>query len=284
MESKHCRIFIAIIALLAGVLVKSGWLDSRGYEYTQAGLQRALVTFGISRSLNGVISVAQGTEVAVEPVGVGMTFTPGEILDPVNDLIERFSTVVLVAGTAFGAQQILLNVTVSDFYAWLFWASLSAVLLSLLMWQKLAVPIKLMIFRCAVIVVFLRLAVPFFAITGELFYQHFLEPQYQESSNKLKFTTERLTVLNEESKVVTAEKLEERSFLESAKEWVQSAGTALDWKTHLAEFTDAAEAASEHAIRLMVVFVFQTILLPLLALWITVRVSRVCVTSRYSCS
>lgn len=283
MESRISRIAIALTFVMAGILAKSGWLDTQGYQYTQAGLQRALVTFGISRSLNGVISVAQGTEVAVEPVGIGMTFTPGQILDPVNDLIERFSTVVLVAGTAFGAQQILLDVTVSKLYAWLFWASMGLALLSLLMWNRLTTGLKVFVMRSAVIFIFLRIAVPFFAIAGELFYQQFLEPQYQESSSQLQLTTERLNVLNEESKVVTVGKLEEKSFIESARDWVQNAGTALDWKAHLAEFTQAAEAASEHAIRLMVVFVFQTILFPLLAMWITIRVSRICLSSHYFC-
>jgi len=68
---------------------------------------------------------------------------------------------------------------------------------------------------------------------------------------------------------------------ESAKTWVQNAGSALDWKAHLAEFSQAAEAASEHAIRLMVVFVFQTLLLPLLAIWLTLKISRVCLTRDY---
>jgi len=100
-QSKKLRLALALLLVCAGLLANSGWLDKQGYDYTQAGLQRALITFGISRTLNGVISVAQGTEVAVEPVGIGMTFTPGQILDPVNDLVERFSTVVLVAGTAW---------------------------------------------------------------------------------------------------------------------------------------------------------------------------------------
>ena len=59
------------------------------------------------------------------------------------------------------------------------------------------------------------------------------------------------------------------------------AGSALDWKSHLAKFSQAAEAASEHAIRLTVVFVFQTLLLPLLAIWLTYRLSILCLTRIY---
>lgn len=35
-------------------------------------LKRALVTFALTRTLNGVISVAQGTQLAFQPAGVGV--------------------------------------------------------------------------------------------------------------------------------------------------------------------------------------------------------------------
>ena len=50
--------------------------------------QRALITFALARTLNGVISAVQGTELALQPAGVGVTLTPGQVLDPVNDLVE----------------------------------------------------------------------------------------------------------------------------------------------------------------------------------------------------
>lgn len=282
MNSYKVRIAVAVLLLLAALLASVGWLDRQGYDYTQAGLQRALVTFGISRGLNGVISVAQGTEVAVEPVGIGMTFTPGQILDPVNDLVERFSTVVLVAGTAFGAQHVLLDVTASELFAWVFFISLGLALLVLLGWHQLNMWFKVVVLRLAITLVFVRLAVPVFAIGGELFYQHFLQPQYQQSSEQLMLTTERLALLNQESGGAMVDNKAEQSLFESAKEWIQNAGSALDLKAHLAEFSRAAEAVSEHAIRLMVVFVFQTLLLPLLAMWLMIRISRFCLTQRFA--
>ena len=69
------------------------------------------IVLAVARTLNGVISVAQGTEVALEPGGVGVNLTVGQILDPVNDLIERFSAVMLVASSSLGLQNILLVMT-----------------------------------------------------------------------------------------------------------------------------------------------------------------------------
>ena len=55
-------------------------------------------------------SVIQDTEIAFSPAGVGVTLAVGEILDPINDLIERFSFVMLVSTASLGIQKILLEV------------------------------------------------------------------------------------------------------------------------------------------------------------------------------
>jgi len=89
---KKITLGVLVAVLLVGMY--SGWLDEPAKEYTEQGLKRVLITYAVARGLNGLISVAQGTEISVEPVGVGMTFTPGQILDPVNDLIEQFSWLV----------------------------------------------------------------------------------------------------------------------------------------------------------------------------------------------
>ena len=70
-------------------------------------VERALVTFALTRTLNGVISVAQGTQLAFQPAGVGVVISAGEILDPLNDLVEQFSWLTLLAATSLGVQIML---------------------------------------------------------------------------------------------------------------------------------------------------------------------------------
>ncbi|MCU0929027.1 MAG: hypothetical protein MUE62_07545, partial [Burkholderiaceae bacterium] len=70
-----------LAAALLGLLVVLAWwapLDAAAERQVDAGLKRALATFAAARALNALISVAQGTEVALEPAGVGVTFTPGQ--------------------------------------------------------------------------------------------------------------------------------------------------------------------------------------------------------------
>lgn len=95
------------LTLLFTALVAVSWtgiLESTADRTISNTLQRALVTAAIARGLNGVISVAQGTEIAIQPVGVGVTITAGQILDPLNDLVERFSWLALAASASLGTQ------------------------------------------------------------------------------------------------------------------------------------------------------------------------------------
>jgi hypothetical protein len=50
-------------------------------QQVDAGLKRALLTFGIDTSLDAAISVAQSAQSSIH-MGVGVALTVGEVLDP----------------------------------------------------------------------------------------------------------------------------------------------------------------------------------------------------------
>ena len=107
--SGRVKSFITVCAFVA--IVFNWWptLDALAENYLSDTIQSNLIVFGVVRSLNGVISVVQSAEVGVGVAGVGL----GEIFDPVNDLVERFSGLLLVTLTALGVQQVILLFTTS---------------------------------------------------------------------------------------------------------------------------------------------------------------------------
>ena len=60
---------ISATLLLAAVLSVLPVLDDQARSNYDALFQRAFVTFALARTLNGVISVVQGTELALQPAG-----------------------------------------------------------------------------------------------------------------------------------------------------------------------------------------------------------------------
>ena len=105
------QVVTIVAVLLSVVLALIPATDEVGQSHVDTAFKRALVGYALARGLNGAISVAQGTEVAIQPAGVGVNFTPGQILDPVNDLVERFSWIMMLASSSLGIQKVLLSMS-----------------------------------------------------------------------------------------------------------------------------------------------------------------------------
>jgi len=234
--------------------------------------QRALVTFALARTLNGLISAVQGTEIALQPAGVGVTLTPGEILDPVNDLVERFSWIMLGATLSLGVQQVLL-----DIGQW--WGVRVLVAISGLLWvwtllrgARPGVPfapgIESALLRAFLLLLFLRFAVPLVLIANEAVFELFLQPRYQESTEVIESAgadIQRVGADSESSESPPA------GLMEMLGRAYDTTRESLKL-THRVEYIKQRAAdVIEHLIQLSVVFILQTGLLPLAFLWLLVH-------------
>ncbi|MDH5785545.1 MAG: hypothetical protein OEZ16_08050 [Chromatiales bacterium] len=259
--SKKAKIGLTLLAGALLLLAQQGIVDRFGMHYTESGFSRALITFAVARSLNGVISVAQGTEVAVQPAGIGINFTPGQILDPINDLIERFSWVMLASTTSLGLQRLLLQIFASPQFTLLLGVAMVGALL--LMWQARLgwEALGRLFFRSTLLLLVLRFAVPVMALGSELLFTTFLQPQYEASTQGIELTRDEIGRINQGSRAGGFGQAP--SLLERAGDWFDS----IDLEANLKRYQQAATEVSEQLIQLIVIFVLQTILLPLLFLW-----------------
>lgn len=263
-----------VLALLA-VLSVSGVLDRKGDAWLQQGLTRALVTFAVSRGLNGIISVAQETEVSLEPAGVGVTLMPGQILDPVNDLIERFSWVMLASSTSLGLQKLFASIASWPFFSWglALWIALAIVLLWwpvrggwLARWRK-------PVLKATAIFLLLRFLAPMVAFAGEVVYDVFLQERYEQSLQGLRTAQQEVAQIQSATAPQPAP-TDGGSFLDKARSLYQSARDTVNIRDRMQQLADIASRTTENAIELIVIFLFQTIIFPLLFLWVLIRVSR----------
>ena len=270
--SRYTLVYGLLGAMLI-VLAFSRYIDNAGYQRTDEALTRALVTYGIARTLNGVISVAQGTQVAIEPAGVGVILTPGQILDPVNDLIERFSWVLLASSASLGIVNVLLAVS-----AWV-WVSVFmslglAVLLYLSFRGARPVTMRMMdyMLRLTTVLVILRFAAPVMAIVNDYIYMQFLEPGYESAILELQHTSENINAINRQQAAEATVEDKDRSLLEQARALYESTAQSIkhkiDMEARMEQLSATASKVSRATIDLIVIFLFQTILLPLLFLWL----------------
>ena len=243
-------------ALVVAVMVACSWLtvlDSAANQQVDAGLKRALFSFATARALNAIISVAQGTEIAVQPGGLGVVLSPGQVLDPVNDLVEQFSNWMLAAGVSFGVQKVLLSIGAY----WLVSLLLSAVALGWAYYHLRGQSAPAWLSRVLVILLMTRFAVPVVTIGSDLLFQKFMANDYQSSQQVVDTASGNLSTLNPPAAVPD----ENQGMLEKLKGWWKPNG---DVKSRFERLKQAAEQTTEHVIKLMVIFLLQTLIIPLL--------------------
>ena len=264
------RVALTLVLLLLGGLSASGVADQKGDEYLQQAFKRALITFAVARGLNGVISVAQGTEVALEPAGVGVTLLPGQILDPVNDLVERFSWVMLASSTSLGLQRLFASMLNWPVFAWSVaaWTVFVAVLL---WWRGGNGRMRHgWLVRVTWVLLVLRFVAPMLAMANQAVFALFLQSDYEQSLEGLKLAREEVRRVEREGKGGEAA-LANSSVFGSVQRLYQSAKESVNLGERMHRLGEIASRITEHAIDLIVIFIFQTIVFPLLFLWLVVR-------------
>ena len=263
------KIIWSVAAALVVAVAFSGSLDRLSEQTAASALSRALVTFAASRALNGAISVAQGTELALEPAGVGVVLSVGEILDPINDLVERFSTVMLVAASSIGLQNILLRITSTTGFDIALTCSALWLLASTwlpITWLQRTVPWSR---RALLIAIFVRFALPVLIVGSNLVFDEFLATEQQAALAALRGVQ---ADIEEISEAPPPPQSEERPFMERFNQMVDKTLAAIDPRESLEELSNRVADASDHIISLIVIFVLQTILLPIGITWLFMEV------------
>ncbi len=267
---------VSVVLLLVAALSMTSFVDQRAEVEYEKLFQRALITFALARTINGVISVVQGTEIALQPAGVGVTLTPGEILDPVNDLIERFSWIMMGATISLGIQNVMLDIS-----AWWLIQSLIVVLCAWVIlrlwfpgkasaragWQLS----KLLLKRVLLVLLFVRFAVPAMLIANDFLYQQFLESRYEASSQIITEAGDELKQLSVEAGAEGAE-AGESGILDSISQAWSNTFDSLDMSGKLDRMQTRASEVVEHLVQLSVVFILQTGLLPIAFLWVFLQI------------
>lgn len=264
------KLVLSVSVFALALVAVFGVLDRTSQNYTEASFKRALLTFGIARGLNGVISVAQGTEIAIQPAGFGVNFTPGQILDPINDLVEQFSWVMLASSASLGIQKLLLFISSTLLITVVLVGICSMYLASLWRPDWFAPGMRRVIISGAIIMLFVRFSVPLVAIGSEGMYEYFLKAQFQESSAELEKTQHNISEISS-NETQAYGNADQEGLLDMAKRLLNSASMNISINDRIDKYQQLAAEATKHAINLIVVFVVQTILFPLLFLWLLVR-------------
>lgn len=256
-------------------------IDSGAEAVIDENMKRATVSFAVARSINGVISIIQESHLSIQPAGLGISMAAGQFLDPVNDLIERFSWIMLLSLISLGVMKVLIHVSS--------WLSvdifLSFGLLFILLGMFLTENKREILFAIAkkalIGAIIIRFAVPVVAHLNQKVYYSVLESEYTAATAELEHTNKELSKLNQE--------MEESPTSEESSGWMSkfsdvknSVAEIADLRTKIAAIKQKVGNMAETLVRLSVVFILNTVLLPIGFLWLFMKITRMLFGSQFA--
>jgi hypothetical protein len=215
-----------------------------------------LISFASARAIGGVLSVAQAAQVDIQPGGLGVTLAPGQLLAPVNDLVKHFADLMLLASVAFGIQKILIEIGGHSLIS-------TALTVTTVIWLCLKLRenyVPTWLSRSLVILLMLRFAIPVAMIgTGNLA-QKFLNAGYEVAQSGISATADKVG----EEKLPVLPPNGAGGWFQKLPTWIPSVS---DYRARYTALKEGLEETAEHLVKLMVVFLLQTLLLPFVIIW-----------------
>lgn len=270
------KITLTLLLLMLIVLAMTDYNDEFVSTIHDEALTRALSAFAVAKTLNGLISLIQGTELSITPVGIGVTFSIGQILDPLNDLVEQFSWVMLVASVSLGIQKLLLIFSTKLYIQILF--SFFAFGMLFTLWYK---PLEsksyaTLTFRLLIVFALLRFGALGFVYVETAIYHQLMQKPYKEAMISLEGTQQELERV-QDRKMAFQEELLKKSSPKSGyfnSELIDQLQTEIKrFKQRFAMATDLdalskkIDKAYEEIFTLITIFIVESVLLPLLFMW-----------------
>jgi len=268
-------------------------VDEKCIKYLDQALLRTTIAYGLCKATNAAVSFLQEIDVGFQAIGT-ITLNPFEFLDPLNDLVERFSWILLAAMASIGIQEFLIRFIPDSIVNFILLPGLVIWLIGL--WTNKYFQINLLNIgrQFVLLAVILRFIIPAEVAINNWIYDYHLKNKYDQSINhiqinveeiKEKSPVEELLITNSEGEQ-TQQKNGTWNKIRSSFAKTQTAFSVVgDMGSKLKEFKDWLKIKTpdlfDNFISLLIVFVINTIFLPIFTLWLIIYLLRIITNSQF---
>lgn len=273
-KQKTIRLSIGVIIsilLFFSPGIKIPALDTTTDVYFREAIVKAGVVYATCRAINASVSVVKDSSLQLQPAGVGVSLALGQVLDPIDDMTERLSDVLVTAITSLGVQKLVYEISISLAPPIL---SVFLFALSILLWfdNERLINFQKTIIHLILIIVIGRLCLPLSSIANEFINKHYFADQISEVNKELAQGSAELYKLTDFS-------LPE---IDGVFGTIENSASLLKRKS--IEFKNAVVGTVSHMKDLIEnllkltflyvgIFLIQVIILPLLSFWFLVKIS-----------
>jgi len=267
---------IVIITLAAiGVAGKQiPLVDSFSDTYFKETTTQAALAYATVRGVNGVVSVLKDSQVELSPAGIGVNIAAGQILDPIDDMTERLSTVIVTALVSLGLQKLITEIgaAVPGLYV-----ALVILLLIIPVW--LPRPKKdrylTLLLKIYALLLILRLIMPVSALLSDSLYRHLLKPEIIQAEQQLAAIFPGHDQLQNFNDFADSDSIS--SFSAAAKDRLEQT------KSLFSDISENVETIIEALLQLTTLyvslFILQVIMIPVALLWLMVMLANTFIKS-----
>jgi hypothetical protein len=112
-DSDRKKLLLMLIVFIVLTISWTGILDDLSAEFLNNSFINAVVTYGSARAINALVSVMQTATIEGNVIFAGASVNIGQVLDPINDAVERLSDVMAIAIGSIVLQKTLLAISSS---------------------------------------------------------------------------------------------------------------------------------------------------------------------------
>ena len=276
--SKKILLSVLIVIITLTVIGLAGQqiplVDSFSDTYFKETTTQAALAYATVRGVNGVVSVLKESQVELSPAGIGVSIAAGQILDPIDDMTERLSTVIVTALVSLGLQKLITEIgaAVPGHYV-----ALVVLFLLIPIWlpspnkdRYLAVLLKIYF-----LLLILRLIMPVSALLSDSLYQHLLKPEIIQAEQQLASIFPGHDQLQNFNDFADSDSIS--SFSAAAKDRLEQT------KSLFSKISENVETIIEALLQLTTMyvslFILQVIMIPVALLWLMVLLGNTIIKS-----
>jgi hypothetical protein len=173
-------IFLSILILIIVSLSATKYLDKNAYNSNISSAKEVAIYLVTTRGLNAILSVVENSSFNVG-IGINVEIALGQIVNPINDFLDRFSWILLLSLISLGIQKFILIFIETNILT-----ILLIVFGFLTIFGKIYIKYNNKIFiKLLVLFTFIRLAVPFMELSNSYVYDTIMKKELQVIHTKM---------------------------------------------------------------------------------------------------
>lgn len=264
-------VLLAVVLFISSGIRIPG-IDTRADEYFGQAIQKAGLAYATCRVVNGAVSILKESSLKLEPAGIGLSLAVGQILDPIDDMTERLSDVLVTAITSLGVQKLVYEISLTILFPCL---AVILLLLSCLVWIEGPVinSVRSMLIGILLIMTAARFCLPISSVVNTYIHSGFFD-------EKIKTANQELSV-----GVATLDKFKEIALPEIDGVFGTIENSAQFLKEKAMEMNEIVTGLSNNMGQIIQnlltltflyigLFFIQVLLLPVLSFWLLLKIAR----------